>query len=98
MTALSIVAITAAQSTFMYTRSYWLQYLAERVAYDIRNDMYTHLEGLSFSYYDGAQSGQLLARATLWGIIVTRSELPFTLFGNRKESLTTAKETPAETR
>ena len=48
----------------MYTRSYWLQYLAERVAYDLRNEMYRHLETLSFSYYDTAQTGQLLSRAT----------------------------------
>ncbi|MGI8855168.1 MAG: ABC transporter ATP-binding protein [Thermomicrobiales bacterium] len=62
--ALGIVVVTLAQSTFMYTRSYWLQYLAERVAYDVRNDMYQHLERLSFSYYDTAQTGQLLSRAT----------------------------------
>jgi ATP-binding cassette, subfamily B, multidrug efflux pump len=64
LAALSIVVVTLAQSTFMYTRSYWLQYLAERVAYDLRNEMYEHLEHLSFSYYDTAQTGQLLSRAT----------------------------------
>ena len=62
--AAGIVVVTLAQSTFMYTRSYWLQYLAERVAYDLRNEMYTHLEALSFSFYDTAQTGQLLSRAT----------------------------------
>ena len=50
LAALGIVVVTLAQSTFMYTRSYWLQYLAERVAYDVRNEMYQHLENLSFSY------------------------------------------------
>ncbi|MCA1666020.1 MAG: ABC transporter ATP-binding protein/permease [Thermomicrobia bacterium] len=59
-----IVVVTLAQSSFMYTRSYWLQYLAERVAFDARNEMYTHLEHLSFSFYDTAQTGQLLSRAT----------------------------------
>ncbi len=62
--ATGIVVVTLAQSTFMYTRSYWLQYLAERVAFDLRNEMYTHLERLSFSFYDTAQTGQLLSRAT----------------------------------
>ncbi len=64
ISAVGIVAVTLGQSTFMYTRSYWLQYLAERVAYDVRNDMYQHLERLSFSFYDTAQTGQLLSRAT----------------------------------
>ena len=62
--AAGIVLVTLGQSTFMYTRSYWLQYLAERVAFDLRNEMYTHLERLSFSFYDTAQTGQLLSRAT----------------------------------
>lgn len=62
--AAAIVLVTLGQSTFMYTRSYWLQYLAERVAFDFRNEMYTHLERLSFSFYDTAQTGQLLSRAT----------------------------------
>jgi len=62
--AVGIVVVTLAQSTFMYTRSYWLQYLAERVAFDFRNAMYQHLERLSFSFYDTAQTGQLLSRAT----------------------------------
>jgi len=62
--ALAIVVITLANGIFGFTRSYWLQYLAERVAYDVRNEMYEHLQRLSFSYYDTAQTGQLLARAT----------------------------------
>lgn len=62
--AIAIVVITLANGLFGYTRTYWLQYLAERVAYDVRNDMYQHLQRLSFSYYDTVQTGQLLARAT----------------------------------
>jgi len=62
--ALTIVVITLANGVFGFTRSYWLQYLAERVAYDVRNEMYQHLQRLSFSYYDTAETGQLLARAT----------------------------------
>jgi ABC-type multidrug transport system fused ATPase/permease subunit len=64
LAAIGIVLVTLGQSSFMYTRSYWLQYLAERVAFDLRNEMYTHLERLSFSFYDTAQTGQLLSRAT----------------------------------
>ncbi len=62
--ALAIVGIAVVNGIFWYTRSYWLQYLAERVGYDIRNDLYRHLQRLSFSYYDTAQTGQLLSRAT----------------------------------
>jgi ATP-binding cassette subfamily B multidrug efflux pump len=38
--------------------------VAQGVAYDLRNELYAKLQRLSFSYYDQAETGQLLARAT----------------------------------
>jgi ATP-binding cassette subfamily B protein len=35
------------------------------VAYDLRNHLYDHLQGLSFAYFDKAQTGQLMSRATV---------------------------------
>jgi len=62
--AIAIVGLTAVQGVFTFTRTYISQALAERVAYDIRNELYAHLQRLSFSYYDTAQTGQVMARAT----------------------------------
>jgi ATP-binding cassette subfamily B protein len=62
--ALAIVGLTAVQGVFTFARTYISQVLAERVAYDIRNELYAHLQRLSFSYYDTAQTGQVMARAT----------------------------------
>jgi ATP-binding cassette subfamily B protein len=36
---------------------------AARIEYDLRNIVYEHLTGLSFSFYDRVQSGQLISRA-----------------------------------
>src|SRR5215212_9609575 len=62
--AIAIIALAALQGAFTFTRTYISQVLAERVAYDIRNELYAHLQRLSFSYYDTAQTGQVMARAT----------------------------------
>ena len=41
---------------------YWSEWIAARVAYDLRNRMYDHIQYLPFTYHDHAQSGQLISR------------------------------------
>lgn len=62
--ALLIIGVVAVQSGFTYVRSYLFQALAERVATDLRHQLYGHLLKLPFQYFDVAQSGQLMSRAT----------------------------------
>ncbi len=40
-----------------------IQYMSHRVARDMRNDYYRHLQTLSYSYYDRANTGDLISRA-----------------------------------
>ncbi len=62
--ALIIVVLTMVQGIFTFGRTFLSQQLAEKVAFDLRNELYGHLQSLNFSFYDRAQSGQLMARAT----------------------------------
>jgi ATP-binding cassette, subfamily B, multidrug efflux pump len=62
--ALLIVGLTLLQGGFTFARSYLVQALAERVAFDLRNALYVHLQRLPFAFYDRAQTGQLMSRAT----------------------------------
>lgn len=62
--AVLIVGLTALQGVFTFVRSYLVQAVAEYVAYDLRNELYVHLQALPFSFYDRAQTGQLMSRAT----------------------------------
>ena len=48
-----------------YGNRYFTQVISQRVAYDIRNKLYDHLQSLSFAYFDKAQTGQLMSRATV---------------------------------
>jgi ATP-binding cassette subfamily B protein len=62
--SLLIVGAVAIQAVFTYIRSYLFQALAEHVSTDIRAQLYGHLLELPFQFFDTAQSGQLMSRAT----------------------------------
>jgi ATP-binding cassette subfamily B protein len=62
--ALAIAALALFQALFTFARSYGTNRLAEHVANDLRNELYDKFQELPFRFYDRAQSGQLMARAT----------------------------------
>lgn len=62
--ALLIILFSLGQGVFTFIRSYHVNVLAEKVGYDLRNQLYDRFQNLSFSYYDRAQTGQLMSRAT----------------------------------
>ena len=62
--AVVIVAVTALRSLFTYLQGVLSARVSQGVAYDLRNSLYDHIQSLSFSYHDRAQTGQLLTRAT----------------------------------
>ena len=60
-----IVAAGLLQGVLMFWRRYLAGRLSLAVEYDLRNAMYTHLQRLSFGFYDRHQTGQLMSRATV---------------------------------
>ncbi|MEW6307761.1 MAG: ABC transporter ATP-binding protein [Bacillota bacterium] len=62
--ALSVVGVAVLRGLFVFLERYSMEYMAQRVIYDLRNALYTHLQALPFSFYDHAQTGQLMSRAT----------------------------------
>lgn len=62
--ALSIVGVRAVQGLAAFGQRYTMEVVSQRVIFDIRNTMYKHLQRLSFSFYDKAQTGQLMSRTT----------------------------------
>jgi ATP-binding cassette, subfamily B, multidrug efflux pump len=61
---LGIIGFGIGQGIFTFARSYLFQFMAERASYDIRNQLYRHMQFLSFSFFDHAHTGQLMSRAT----------------------------------
>ncbi len=63
----AIVAIfifAAFRGVFAFLQAFWAEKNSQSVAYDLRNDLYAKIQGLSFSYHDKNQTGQLMIRAT----------------------------------
>jgi ATP-binding cassette subfamily B multidrug efflux pump len=62
--ALLIIGLALLQALFTFVRSYGTNVLAERVGTDLREELYDKLQELPFRFYDRAQTGQLMSRAT----------------------------------
>jgi ABC-type multidrug transport system fused ATPase/permease subunit len=60
-----IIGSSAMRGLAGYGNRLFTEVLSQRVAYDMRNALYDHLQKLSFAYYDKAQTGQLMSRATV---------------------------------
>ena len=63
ITAALVLLIIGAGRAFLI---YWQRYLTERIAaqvgYDLRNRLYNHIQRLTFTYHDHAETGQLISR------------------------------------
>ena len=52
------------KGVFYYIITYWGHLLGVRMEADIRRDLFTHMQKLSFSFYDKNRTGQLMSRVT----------------------------------
>jgi ATP-binding cassette subfamily B protein len=57
-----LVGLGAMKAALGFGNRYTAEWLAHRIAYDLRNRLYDHIQRLSFSFHDQAQSGQLISR------------------------------------
>jgi ATP-binding cassette subfamily B protein len=62
--ALGMVGLSVLGAVFTFLQGVLSARTAQGVAYDMRNELYSQIQSLSFSYHDRAQTGQLLTRAT----------------------------------
>ena len=61
----AILATSSMRGLFAYGQGYLSQAVSNLVAYDLRNRLYDHLQTLSFSFHDEAETGQLMSRLTV---------------------------------
>lgn len=45
-----------------YYRQYYAQYVSNKILYDIRKELYAHLQKLSLSYYSNTRAGEIISR------------------------------------
>ena len=59
---LLLVLAHGAANLLSGARGYYLQMLGQKVLFDIRRELYIHLQTLSSSFYDKRQTGAIMAR------------------------------------
>jgi ATP-binding cassette subfamily B protein len=59
-----LVAIALVRGVFNFLQGYLAERASQGVAFDLRDALFARIQRLSFSYYDQAQTGQLLTRLT----------------------------------
>lgn len=62
--AVAYAATSLISAVLSYLQRYGMAWAGQKIIYDIRNRLYEHLQQLSFSFYDQAQTGQLMSRVT----------------------------------
>ncbi len=63
--AAAILAFSILRGIAAYGQGYLSQSVSNLVAYDLRNNIYSHLQNLSFSFHDESETGQLMSRMTV---------------------------------
>ena len=62
--SLYLLAIAAAKAVFQYLTRWILIGVSREIEFDLRNDLFAHLEQLSYSYYQRTRTGDIMARMT----------------------------------
>ncbi|HSM84931.1 MAG TPA: ABC transporter transmembrane domain-containing protein, partial [Candidatus Limnocylindrales bacterium] len=62
--ALLLLAIAATKGIFQFLTRWIVIGVSREIEYDLRNDMFRHLESLNYSYYQKNRTGDIMARAT----------------------------------
>ena len=59
-----LAALALVRGLFQFLQGYLAERASQGVAYDLRNNLFAKIERLGFSYYDRAETGQLVTRLT----------------------------------
>lgn len=62
--ALAILVFAILRGVFAFLQTFTAERNSQSVAFDMRNELFAKIQGLSFSYHDRNQTGQLMIRAT----------------------------------
>jgi ATP-binding cassette, subfamily B, multidrug efflux pump len=62
--ALLLLAVAGAKGIFQFLTRWILIGISREIEFDLRNDLFQHLESLSYSYYQRTRTGDIMARAT----------------------------------
>ncbi len=62
--ALMLVAVAVGKGVFQFLTRWIMIGISRDIEFDLRNDLFRHLEALSYGYYQRTRTGDIMARAT----------------------------------
>ena len=62
--SLELMGVAAIKGVFQYLTRWIVIGISREIEFDLRNDLFRHLESLSYSYYQRTRTGDIMARAT----------------------------------
>src|ERR1700723_3647026 len=62
--AAQVLALAAVRGIFLFLTRWVVIGISRDIEFDLRNDLFAHLETLSYSYYQGIRTGDIMARVT----------------------------------
>jgi ATP-binding cassette, subfamily B, multidrug efflux pump len=62
--SLLLIAVALVKGVFQFLTRWVVIGISREVEFDLRNDLFSHLEKLSYSYYQRTRTGDIMARAT----------------------------------
>jgi ATP-binding cassette subfamily B protein len=62
--SLLLLAISGIKAIFQFLTRWIMIGVSREIEFDLRNDLFTHLERLSYSFYQRTRTGDIMARAT----------------------------------
>nr|WP_295971341.1 ABC transporter ATP-binding protein [uncultured Bacillus sp.] len=60
--AIMFVIFVVLRPPIEYYRQYFAQWTSSKILYDIRDQLYTHIQKLSFKYYSNTKTGEVISR------------------------------------
>ena len=62
--SVGLVVVAIVRGIVQFGQTFIGESLGQGIAYDIRNDIYDHLQHLSYAYHDQMETGQIMSRST----------------------------------
>jgi ATP-binding cassette, subfamily B, multidrug efflux pump len=62
--SLLLIVVALSKGVFQFLTRWVLIGISREIEFDLRNDLFQHLEGLSYSFYQRNRTGDIMARAT----------------------------------
>ena len=62
--SLAIIAAALGRGLTQFGQTYLGESLGQKVSYDLRNDVYDHIQRMSYAYHDQMETGQIMSRTT----------------------------------